>query len=153
MGWVTQCNDCLDMHLFFSQLRGAVDKDVSEANDLLSERRKRDLATYEIVPCGDSLEDKFMVIGYPIHADTNSDAYKFTFSRIKKDGVDVIYIERDGPDTLPDVSNMMVEQLWSRKFGKRVMRLDGESVTSEADISRRALEPMFFVAHYDDEDD
>ncbi len=136
MGWVTDRYGCT-LDIAFEQLREVVGKDVDEANGFLSEPRGK-VAPFDVSdekrPGG-----RFMVLGFPIKADTQSDSYKFWFELVG----DQIVINRTGPKTLPELSNMTITQRWDADTASCLLFLGNREVSVEA-ISQIALEPMFF---------
>lgn len=136
MGWVTDRHRCT-LDLAFAELRDVVEKDVDEANGLLPESR-RQVGAFR-VQGPNRPGTRFIVDGFPLNADPGSDAYKFWFELHD----DRILIRRTGPQTLPELPDLMVTQKWDNESATCVLSLAGRQVTVET-ISQIALEPLFF---------
>ena len=142
MGWVTERHR-RTLDVTFRQLREAVERDVKEANNLLSEERK---SAHSFVVSDENVgPTQFLVRGFPIEYPAPSFGdkpaeYKFSF---RMEG-SAIEIERHGPSTLPDVEGFLVVQRWSPRETSCLLYIEGEEFSID-EISQIALEPMFFM--------
>lgn len=136
MGWVTDQYKCT-LDVAFWQLRQAVDRDVREANNLLSEHR-RQMSSFHVED-GNLQKTAFLVRGYPIRHSGSSDEYRFMFQMYRTS----IFIERLCPDTLPPAEDITVMQRWNIHTASCVLYADGKQVSVDQ-IAQLALEPMFF---------
>ena len=133
MGWVTERHKCT-MDVAFENLRQAIKRDVGEANELLGcERNKIENGNHE--------GTWFLVTGAPIARGASTGTYKFKVYLSKSE----IFIQRTGPSTLPDLSDLTISQRWDVESASCRLCLGGKEV-SVNQICQLALESMFFKA-------
>ena len=97
----------------------------------------------------DESEKKFIVSGFPIRANLDSDRYVFTFlcATGRQAEENSVFVERTGPDTLPKVKQFLtVGQEWNDETSARMLFIDDQvvPVPSLQEVSRYIMSPMFF---------
>lgn len=136
MGWVTERHKCTYMEEAFENLRQAMDRDAGEANNVLGAEKNK-------VTNGNREGRWFLVTGAPIARGTKGDCYGFKVYLVDGSNAPHILIKREGPSTLPPLSDITITQGWDIDssscrlfYGKKMVSID--------QICQIALEPMFF---------
>ena len=135
MGWVIERHRCT-LDIAFAEIHDAVERDVAEANTLLSGHRQ---TAHPFLVENANAGQRFLVKGFPIKRTEPSDEYKFWFTLTE----DQILIKRTGTDTLPKLGDVTIKQRWDTRTASCLLVLGGTIIPPD-EVSQVVLEPMFF---------